>query len=64
MWGWFKIWGAVNDLWGCQGVLAVPTGVDNDVFGEIAHVNEGFVADGAFVGSDIIMMADVVGQLA
>lgn len=45
-------------------VSRVPTGVDNDVFGEIAHVDEGFVADGAFVGADIIVVADVVGQLA
>lgn len=42
----------------------LPTSVDNDVFGEIAHVDEGFVADGAFVGSDVIVVADVVGQLA
>lgn len=42
---------------------AVPTGVDDDVFGEIAHVDKGFVANGAFVGSDVVVVTDVVGQL-
>lgn len=40
------------------------TGVDNDVLGEVAHVDKGFVADSALVGPDVVVVADVVGQLA
>lgn len=34
------------------------------MLGEVAHVDEGLVADGALVGSDVVVVADVVSQLA
>lgn len=49
---------------GRGGFWEVPTSVDDDVLGQVAHVDEGFVADGAFVGPDVVVVADVVGQLA
>lgn len=49
---------------GGSGLWEVPTCVDDDVLGQVAHVDEGFVADGAFVGPDVVVVTDVVGQLA
>lgn len=49
---------------GSAGFWEVPTRVDDDVLGQVTHVDEGFVADGAFVGPDVVVVTDVVGQLA
>lgn len=49
---------------GGAGLWEVPTRVDDDVLGQVAHVDEGFVADGALVGPDVVVVTDVVGQLA
>lgn len=38
--------------------------MDDDVFGEVTHIDEGFVADSALVRSDVVVVPDVVGQLA
>lgn len=49
---------------GSAGFWEVPTRVDDDVLGQVAHVDEGFVADRTFVGPDVVVVTDVVGQLA
>lgn len=40
------------------------TRVDDDVLGEVPHVHKGLAADAALVGPDVVVVADVVGQLA
>lgn len=49
---------------GGAGFWEVPTCVDDDVLGQVTHVDESFVADSAFVGPDVVVVTDVVGQLA
>lgn len=46
------------------GALGALTGVDDDVFGEVTHIDKGFIADSALVRSDVVVVPDVVGQLA
>lgn len=40
------------------------TCVDDDVLGQIPHVDKGLAAHAALVWADVVMVADVVGQLA
>lgn len=40
------------------------TSVDNDVLRQVPHIHEGFAAYATLVGADIIMVADMIGQLA
>lgn len=40
------------------------TCVDNEVLGQIADVDESFAADAALVRADVVVVADVIGQLA
>lgn len=38
--------------------------MNDDVFREVSDIDKRFVAGLAFVGSYVVMMADVIGQLA
>lgn len=38
--------------------------MNDDMFREVSDIDERFVAGLAFVGSYVVMMADVIGQLA
>lgn len=40
------------------------TSVDNDVLGEVPHVHESLAAHAALVRADVVMVANVIGQLA
>ena len=40
------------------------TSVDNDVLRQIPHVHEGLTTHATLVGANIIMVADMIGQLA
>ena len=40
------------------------TSVDNDVLRQVPHIHEGLAAHATLVGEDIIMVADMIGQLA
>jgi hypothetical protein len=42
----------------------VLTGVDDDVLGQVPHVHKGLAAHAALVGTDVVMVANVIGQLA
>lgn len=40
------------------------TSVDDDVLGQVPHVHKGLAAHAALVGADVVMVANVIGQLA
>lgn len=40
------------------------TRVDDDVLGQVPHVHKSLATHAAFVWADIVMVADVIGQLA
>lgn len=47
-----------------QPMLSELTCVDDDVLRQVTHVDEGFVADAALVGPNVVVVPNVVGQLA
>lgn len=40
------------------------TSVDDDVFGQVPHIHEGLATHTALVWSDVVMVTNVIGQLA
>lgn len=40
------------------------TSVNDDMLGQVPHVHEGLAAHAALMGADVVMVADVIGQLA
>lgn len=53
--------GLRQDRWASGHTL---TSVDDDVLGQVPYVHEGFAAHAALVGADVVMVANVIGQLA
>lgn len=47
-----------------SGLGSELTGVDDDVLGQVPHVHEGLATNAALVWSDVVMVTDVVSQLA
>lgn len=41
----------------------VLTGVNDDVLRQVSHINKSLVAHLTFVRADVVVMADVIGQL-
>jgi hypothetical protein len=46
------------------GTWRALTGVDDNVLGQVPHIHEGLATHAALVRSDVVMVTDVVGQLA
>lgn len=53
--------GLKQDGWASGRTL---TSVDDDVLGQVPYVHEGFAAHAALVRADVVMVANVIGQLA
>lgn len=47
-----------------RGAGGTLTSVDDDVLGQVTHIHEGFAAHAALVRTDIVVVANVIGQLA
>lgn len=40
------------------------TSVDDDVLGQVPHIHEGLATHAALVWADVVMVTNVIGQLA